>query len=75
MSTPSATNGQAKFIPWVLGAVFAPITLAFTGTITNLAISSASRVAALEAALTAIRHDLDAIDRKLDRLLVVRDQK
>jgi hypothetical protein len=69
MSTISTTNGQSKLLGWVLGAIFAPIALAFTGTITNLAITSAGRISALEATLFDIRRDLDAMDRKLDRLL------
>ncbi len=63
---------QARILWWIVGSVFAPLTLALTGTVLNLGIVSAQRISALEAEFLETHRRLESIDHKLDRLLELR---
>jgi hypothetical protein len=72
----SETNGnnatQNRFLWWVIGSIFAPLTLALAGTVLNLGITSAQRISTLEAQFHEVHQRLENIDRKLDRILDTR---
>lgn len=70
MNDNNLNNGaQNRVLWWIVGSILAPLTLALSGTMLNLGITSAQRISALEAQFDAIQHRLDGIDRKLDRAL------
>jgi hypothetical protein len=75
-ATMSEINGnggtQSRFLWWVVGSIFAPLTLALTGTVLNLGITSAQRISTLEAQFHELHQRLELIDRKLDRILDAR---
>jgi hypothetical protein len=62
-------NTQNRFLWWVVGSIFAPLTLALAGTVLNLGITSAQRISTLEAQFHDLYQRLENIDRKLDRIL------
>jgi hypothetical protein len=72
----SETNGngvtQSRVLWWLIGSIFAPLTLALSGTVLNLGITSAQRISTLEAQFHEVHDRLENIDRKLDRLLETR---
>jgi hypothetical protein len=73
MNEPNGNGGaQTRVLWWIIGSIFAPLTLALTGTVLNLGISSAQRISTLEAQFHEVHDRLDNIDRKLDRLLEAR---
>lgn len=62
-------NGTNRVLWWMIGSVCAPLVLALTGTMLNLGITSAQRISALESRFDDIRRNLEALDRKLDRVI------
>jgi hypothetical protein len=64
-----ASGTQARFLWWIVGSIFAPLTLALAGTVLNLGITSAQRISMLEAQFHELHQRLENIDRKLDRIL------
>lgn len=70
MSTNGSNgNGQNKGLLWITGAILGPMFLATFGLLLNTTVTSTQKIAALEVEFKAIRHDLNAIETKLDRLL------
>lgn len=61
------SNGSrlSWLIGWVLGGLIGPLILA----IANTTFTSANRIAVLEAQYRELKHTLDLIERKLDRVL------
>jgi hypothetical protein len=70
--TNGNTSTQTRLLWWLIGSIFAPLTLALTGTVLNLGIASAQRISTLEAEFHEVHQRLDNIDRKLDRVLDAR---
>jgi hypothetical protein len=71
MSTNGHTNGNGhgkSAMPWITGAVLAPICLAVFGNLFSASISTRERVTALEVQYQHVRDLLESIDHKLDRL-------
>jgi hypothetical protein len=65
----SNNTAQSRLLWWLIGSIFAPLTLAMTGTVLNLGITSAQRISTLEAQFHEVHQRLETIDRKLDRIL------
>ncbi len=66
----NTSNGNSnKGILWVAGAILGPVCLATFGMMLNTTVSSAQRIATLEAEFKEIRRGMENIDIKLDRLI------